>query len=279
MGNANTLGADCIGQTDAGLRTGAPDTSHDRQRGIEVKSSGVGSTRAGFLLAAATLLSAAVPGVASADTVTANVAVTSDYRFRGISQSFRRPALQGGVDYGHDSGLYIGTWASTVDKDFLTDTHGVELDVYGGYKFPLGKDWLLDVGVLQYLYPGESLWNTTEIYISGTWKFLYLKYSHSVGDDTFGIADSRGSGYLDLTATYPLAEGFNLIGHIGHQKFRHNSDLDYTDYRVGATYDWAGLTWGASVFGTDEDFRFSKPSGKTKDLGKAALVFSVGKTF
>jgi len=244
-----------------------------------VKSSGAGFTKAGFLLAAATLGTAAVPGVACADTFTANVAVVTDYRFRGISQSFRRPALQGGADYGHDSGLYVGTWASTVDKDFLTDTHGVELDVYGGYKFPLGADWLLDVGVLQYLYPGESLWNTTEVYLGATWKFLYIKYSRSVSDDTFGFTDSRGSGYLDLTATYPLMEGLNLIAHVGHQKFRNYSENDYTDYRVGATYDWAGLTWGASVYGTDEDVRFSKPSGKTKDLGKAALVFSVGKTF
>jgi uncharacterized protein (TIGR02001 family) len=244
-----------------------------------VKSSGTVFTPAGLLLAAATLLGSAVPGVASADTLTANVAVTTDYRFRGVSQSFRRPALQGGVDYGHDSGLYIGTWASTVDDDFLTDTRGVELDVYGGYKFPLGKDWLLDVGVLQYLYPGESLWNTTEVYLGATWKFLYLKYSHSVSDDTFGFTDTRGSGYLDLTATYPLQEGLNLIAHVGHQRFRNNSDASYTDYRVGATYDWAGLTWGASVFGTDEDFAFSKPSGKTRDLGKAALVLSVGKTF
>jgi uncharacterized protein (TIGR02001 family) len=244
-----------------------------------VKSSGVGFTRAGLLLALAALGTAAVPGAACADTFTANAAVVTDYRFRGISQSFRRPALQGGVDYGHDSGLYVGAWASTVDKDFLTDTHGVELDVYGGYKFPLGADWLLDVGVLQYLYPGESLWNTTELYIGATWKFLYVKYSHSVGDDTFGFVDSRGSGYLDFTATYPLQEGLNLIAHVGHQRFKNYSEVSYTDYRIGATYDWAGLTWGASVFGTDEDFTFSKPSGKTKDLGKAGLVFSVGKTF
>jgi len=244
-----------------------------------VKIPGVGFTRAGLLMAAATLGIAAVPDVAYADTFTANAAVVSDYRFRGVSQSFRRPALQGGVDYSHDTGLYIGAWASTVDRDFLTDTHGVELDVYGGYKFPIGADWLLDVGVLQYVYPGESLWNTTEVYLGATWKYLYVKYSHSIGDDTFGFTDSRGSGYLDLTATYPIREGFNLIAHVGHQRFRNYSDADYTDYRLGATYDWAGLTWGASVYGTNEDFRFSKPNGRTKDLGKAALVVSVGKAF
>ena len=67
------------------------------------------------------------------------------------------PALQGGVDWAHGSGFYVGTWASTIDDDFLTDTHGVEWDIYGGYKFPLGAGWTGDVGLLQYLYPGESL--------------------------------------------------------------------------------------------------------------------------
>jgi uncharacterized protein (TIGR02001 family) len=244
-----------------------------------VKSSGTVSTPAGLLLAAATILGPTVPGAASADTVTANVAVTTDYRFRGVSQSFRRPALQGGVDYGHDSGLYVGTWASTVDDDFLTDTRGVELDIYGGYKFPLGKDWLLDVGVLQYLYPGESLWNTTELYVGASWNWFSIKYSHSISEDTFGFTDSRGSGYLDLTATYPLREGVNLIAHVGHQKFKNYSDIDYTDYKLGATYDWSGFTWGAAVVGTDEDFTFTKPGGKTKDLGKATVVLSVSKTF
>ena len=245
-----------------------------------MKKTGAGFTTAGLLLSAATLGTAAVPGVAAAEsTLTANVAVVSDYRFRGISQSFRRPALQGGADYAHDSGFYIGTWGSTVDKDFLTDTHGIEWDIYGGYKFPVGAGVTMDVGFLQYLYPGESLWNTTELYVGATWEWISVKYSHSVGKDTFGFTDSRGSGYLDLTATYPLMEGLNLIAHVGHQKFKNYGDVDYTDYRLGATYDWSGFTWGASVIGTDEDFTFTKPNGKTRDLGKATVVLSVSKTF
>jgi uncharacterized protein (TIGR02001 family) len=244
-----------------------------------VKKTGVGFTTAGFLLAAGTLGVAAVPGAVSAQSLGSNVAVVSDYRFRGISQSFRRPALQGGVDWAHDSGFYLGTWGSTVDDDFLTDTHGVELDVYGGYKFPVGAGWTMDVGLLQYLYPGESLWNTTELYVGASWEWFSAKYSHSISEDTFGFVDSRGSGYLDLGAIFPLREGLNLIAHVGHQRFDNYSDADYTDYRVGATYDWAGFTWGASVYGTDEDFTFSKPNGKTRDLGKASLVLSVSKSF
>jgi len=244
-----------------------------------VKKTGAGFTTASFLFAAATIGTAAVPGSASAQSLTANVAVVSDYRFRGVSQSFRRPALQGGVDWAHDSGFYLGSWASTVDDDFLTDTHGVEWDIYGGYKFPIGAGWTGDVGLLQYLYPGESLWNTTEFYVGASWNWFSVKYSHSISKDTFGLADSRGSGYLDLTVAYPLRDGLNLIAHVGHQRFDNYKDADYTDYRVGATYDWSGFTWGASVIGTSEDFTFSKPSGKTRDLGKAGLVLSVSKTF
>ena len=74
-------------------------------------------------------------------------------------------------------------------------------------------------------------------------------------------------------------EGMNLIAHVGHQKFKNYSDSDYTDYRLGLTYDWSGFTWGASVIGTDEDFTFTKPNGRTRDLGKATVVLSVGGTF
>jgi len=244
-----------------------------------VKKTGVSFTAAGLLCAAATFGTVALPSVAGAQSLTANVAVVSDYRFRGISQSFRRPALQGGVDWAHGSGFYLGTWASTVDDDFLTDTDGVEMNFYGGYKFPIGAGFTGDVGVLRYFYPGESLWNTTEIYIGASWEFLSLKYSHSVSDDTFGFTDSRNSGYLDLTAIYPISEGFNLIAHVGHQRFENYNEADYTDYRLGVTYDWSGFTWGASVYGTDEDFTFTKPNGKTRDLGNATVVVSVSKTF
>ena len=127
-------------------------------------------TTASMLLGAAIVGTSAVPRAAQAQALSANVGVVSDYRFRGVSQSFRRPALQGGVDWAHDSGFYLGTWASTVDDDFLTDTHGIEWDIYGGYKFPVGAGWTLDVGLLQYLYPGESLWNTTELYLGGSWQ-------------------------------------------------------------------------------------------------------------
>lgn len=217
---------------------------------------------------------------AAASSLSANAALVSDYRFRGVSQSFRKPAIQGGVDYAHQSGFYVGSWASTVDKDFYAESSGIELDVYGGYKFPVGAGWTMDVGLLQYLYPGESLYNTLEAYVAGSWNWFSIKYSHSLNDKFFGLAGARGSGYLDATVTYPLQEGLNLIGHVGRQNVAGaGNGPSYTDYRLGATYDWVGFTWGASVYTTSEDFSFAKPSGKTRDLGGTTLVLSIGKTF
>ena len=242
---------------------------------------GLGFSTAALAIAGATIGAFSVPvtAIAQADSLTANAAVVTDYRFRGISQSFKRPALQGGADFAHKSGVYIGTWASTVDKDFLADTKGLEIDLYAGYKFPLGAGWTGDVGILQYLYPGESLWNTTELYFGGSWEWFSAKYSYSIGNKTFGFLDSRGSGYLELNATYPIQEGFNLVGHLGTSRFKNNGAADYTDYKLGVTYDWAGFTFGAAVVGTDEDIPFTKPGGKTRELGKAGLVLSVGKVF
>lgn len=240
-----------------------------------MKKSSAGISAAGLALATA-LGAAAVPSIAAAQ-LSANVAVVSDYRFRGVSQTFKKPALQGGADYVHESGAYIGTWASMVDKDFITDSKGIELDIYGGYKFPLGAGWTGDVGLLQYLYPGESFWNTTELYLGASWEWFSVKYSHSISKRTFGIEDSRGSGYLEVNATYPLSAGLNLVGHLGYTNFK-NAD-NYSDYKLGVTYDWAGFTWGAAVIGTSEDFTYTKPNGKTKDLGTAGLILSVSKTF
>ncbi|MGE0798407.1 MAG: TorF family putative porin [Lautropia sp.] len=250
-----------------------------------MKSNGLGSLHGFSAAIAATILAAAaaMPGVALADDeLSANVAVVSDYRFRGISQTFKRPALQGGADFAHGSGAYIGTWLSTVDKDFLTDTKGIEWDIYGGYKFPIGGTGITgDVGLLQYLYPGESLWNTTELYLGASWEWLSAKYSHSISKRTFGLLDSRGSGYLELNAAYPVPglDGLSIVGHLGMSRFKNNGSADYEDYKFGVTYDWYGFTWGAAVVGASEDIPFSKPSGKTKELGKAGLVLSVSKVF
>jgi len=152
------------------------------------------------LLIAALAAAASLPGLASAQassphSVSGNMGIFSDYRFRGISQTFDQPAIQGGIDYSHSSGFYVGTWASNVSGNIYTDGT-IEMDVYGGFKFPLGPV-TLDVGALQYLYPGAETggvkYDTLEAYLGAGWKWFTLKYSVTL-DDYFGLTDSDGTG-------------------------------------------------------------------------------------
>src|SRR6476661_4269067 len=92
-------------------------------------------------------------------TLSYNVGAVTDYRFRGIAQTSKKPAIQGGVDFAHKSGAYLGAWASNVRwvKDFNGATKGsYELDLYGGYKFEIMKDLTGDVGLITYRYPGNN---------------------------------------------------------------------------------------------------------------------------
>ncbi|MBU0751704.1 MAG: TorF family putative porin [Gammaproteobacteria bacterium] len=156
---------------------------------------------AAILAAAACLspLAASAQNVAPASphTVTGNFTLATDYRFRGISQTFKLPTVQGGIDYSHDSGFYLGTWASNVSGLQYTNGASLEMDFYGGFKFAAAKDWTFDLGVLHYNYPGAfwnntapstgtTKFNNTEVYAAVGYKWASLKYSHTV-TDLFGI--------------------------------------------------------------------------------------------
>ncbi|MBA3479068.1 MAG: hypothetical protein H0T52_11825 [Lautropia sp.] len=211
-------------------------------------------------------------------TLSGSLTLTTDYRFRGVSQTFGDPALQGGVDFSLPSNFYIGTWASVVDKEIFANTRGFEVDIYGGYKRQLGGGMMLDVGLLQYLYPTESLYSTLEAYAGVSYGWLSFKYSHSLSNRFFGVMSARGSQYYDLTAIYPLGNGLNAIGHYGIQRI-HDNGGDYTDWRLGVSKDWRGFTWAGSYFDTDSTFNFTNRAGRTRDLGEGGLVLSVSKTF
>ncbi|WP_077038183.1 TorF family putative porin [Pelomonas sp. KK5] len=217
---------------------------------------------------------------APADPLSFNVSVTSDYRYRGISQTRLKPALQGGADYAFDSGFYVGTWLSTIKwiKD-AGGSGGVEWDIYGGYKTEVAKGLTLDVGVLQYAYPSNDLnpsANTFEVYGALSFGPVTAKYSHSL-TNLFGFADSKNSGYLDVSAALDVGGGFTLTPHVGHQTVKHNSPFSYTDYSLTLNKDFAGFTFGAAVVGTDANKAYVGPGNK--DLGKTSLVVSVKKTF
>jgi uncharacterized protein (TIGR02001 family) len=260
----------------------------------------------------------AIPGgvlaqqaASSPHTVTGNMSIVSDYRFRGISQTFRGPAIQGGIDYSHSSGFYLGTWDSSVSGLSYLNGSGIEMDFYGGWKGEVAKDVNLDVGLLQYYYPNARIvsgtgdktkYDTLELYVGASYKWLSAKYSHTLSNyfgvksETFGgvcnrdgvdcfdaaPGNSKGSGYLDVSASYEVMPKLTLVAHVGSQKVKNYSKLDYTDYKLGVTYDMQGWLLGAALVGTNADEKFyflTDGSGRTKEIGKTAAVLSVSKTF
>jgi uncharacterized protein (TIGR02001 family) len=231
---------------------------------------------------AVALAATVAPSVSSAD-VAFNVGAVTDYRYRGISQSRLKPALQGGVDFTQGP-FYVGVWASTIKwiKDFGGDAD-VEIDVYGGFKGEIVEGLSYDVGVLTYQYPSNKLnpsANTTEIYGGMTFGPATLKYSHAV-TDTFGNPDSKNSYYLDLSATFDVGNGFMLTPHIGYQKIKGplGSPASYTDYALTVSKDFSGVVVSAAVIGTDADKGFYASPVNGKFLGKSTVVLGAKFTF
>ena len=216
-------------------------------------------------------------------TLAYNIGATTDYRYRGISQTRLKPTVQGGVDFSHKSGLYLGAWGSGIKwiKDGGGDAN-IELDLYGGYKGTAGAVGY-DLGVLTYQYPSNKLnpsANTTELYVAGTMGPATLKYSHSVSN-LFGFANSKNSGYLDLSASFDLGNGWSVAPHVGRQRVANNSIFSYTDYSLAVNKDIDGLVLSAKLVGTDADqaaYTTSAAAGG-KFLGKSGLLLSVKKNF
>jgi uncharacterized protein (TIGR02001 family) len=239
-------------------------------------------------------------------TLSYNVGATTDYRYRGISQSRLKPAVQGGLDFAHKSGFYVGAWGSTISwiKDagaptlanVDTGSSPLEIDLYGGYKGKAGGlDY--DVGALQYFYPGNKYSNipgaananTTELYGALTFGPVTAKYSHALSN-LFGFRNatnnSKGSGYLDVSANFDVGNGWSVVPHIGHQTVRRFGDYSYTDYSLTVNKDIDGLVLSAAVVGTDakkdvagnvNSLAYASPGGK--NLGKTGLVLSIKKNF
>lgn len=233
---------------------------------------------------AAALGATALPSLVQAQDLSFNVGLVSDYRYRGISQTRLKPAVQGGVDLGLPGGFYLGAWATNIK--WIKDAGGdadIEIDVYGGYKTEIAKGLGLDVGVLTYVYPSNKLptdANTTELYGALTFGPATLKYSHAV-TDTLGNPDSKNSSYLDLSAGFEVWDGWTLTPHIGHQKIKGPTSAfsTYTDYSLTASKDFSGFVVSAGLVGTDADKGFYASPVNGKYLGKTSLVGGVKKTF
>ena len=246
------------------------------------------TTTSAFVLSAllsATVVSTQAMAAEPDYTLAYNVGVTTDYRFRSIAQTSFKPAVQGGVDFSHKSGAYAGVWGSNVNwvKDFAGATEGsLELDLYGGYKGELAKDLGFDVGLIGYLYPSNNAAtnaNTTEIYAALTYGVVTAKYSRSLGNFVAN-ANSSGSQYMEIAATFDIGNGFSLTPHIGSQIIPNQSTSgDYTDYSLTLGKDFGnGISASLSAIGTNAKDGFYK-TATVDNLGKSGLVASLKYSF
>ena len=248
---------------------------------------------------------AATTAAADPGPLTANVTLVNDYRYRGISQSNFQPAIQGGFDYAHSSGFYIGNWNSSIS--WISDSASiignsvsapVEMDFYAGYKHDWSTGFIADFGILQYYYPTSGATgfpqnpNTTELYLAQNFTFDsvtgFLKFSYAV-TPIFGTPNSTGSNYTDLTVNYDTGIwGLALNAHAGYQyvagnladgSVSNNSIFSYADWKLGVTKDFGyGLTASMAYVGTNaKNYAYINPKGT--NLGRDGFLISLTKTF
>jgi len=273
------------------------------------------------VIAIAFAVSCAAPGLALAEdapkppyTLSANVFLVSDYFFRGITQTWGKPAIQGGFDFSHETGIYLGTWASNVSGNQYAGG-SMEWDLYGGYLHKFNDDVSLGAGVLYYYYPGANtskaypgFWtgtvpdvkfDTFEGNIQANWKWVNAKFSYAFSNyfganqDTGFKDDTKGTMYPEVNVNYPLMDNLTLVAHVGYTKYAEKlaapntqgkDDPSYADWKLGVSYVWKdGWTIGAYYVDTNnKDFYKATPSlanTDTKDLARASGYITVGRTF
>jgi uncharacterized protein (TIGR02001 family) len=290
---------------------------------------------AGVASTAAFAEEAAAP---EASPVTANVTVASNYIYRGLTQTNNKPAIQGGFDYAHESGFYVGNWNSNIS--WISDQYGsptkpgsgngavtapIEMDFYAGFKKELiGEGFASDFGVLQYYYPVSGMImnaptsaqitaspisrqssgaapSTTELYAAQNFTFGpvtgFAKFSYALSN-LFGIYNSKGSFYPDLTANYDTGMyGITVNAHVGYQYVPNNVVVNntqapglagsynwsYADWKLGLTKDFGGglsgsaYYTGTSVQKVGSNYIYSTPNGGNQ--GRGTAVVALTKTF
>lgn len=232
---------------------------------------------------------------APASPFSANLAFTTNYVSRGFTQSWSRPALQGGVDYVHASGIYLGTWLSTLSDSEFRDGH-LEWDLYGGYNGTVGALGYT-AGLAYYAYPGSSSplvdgkrYDYAELKLGLNHGSLSATYYRTLTQRWFGtFDDARGSGYVDLSFNPQFGDGYTLQLHAGMGRVRHHREANWHDVKLGVSkalpQGWSvggavTRAWDRDAYWTGADFD-ADPQGTvyTKRLGKTALALTVSKTF
>lgn len=228
------------------------------------------------ILAALGLLAAAAAANAQ---VTSTWTLTNDYDFRGASQSATDPAVQASIDYAHESGWYVGAWASNVD--FGPADVDYEVDLYTGFSGgdENGLGW--DVGLVYYSYPDESDFNYPEIY----GKLNYGMFSGALFYSNDYVNSGDSAEYLSGDVAVPLPQNFSILGHAGYSfgDFWDGEDgdssSDYIDWSVGVGYTVGNfelaLKWVDTTL-DDGDFGFS--NGDVFNT-EGRVIFTIATTF
>lgn len=224
-----------------------------------------------------------VCGVAQAETtLSGNVALTTDYMYRGLSQT-DGPAVQGGLDLAVDQ-FYVGTWASNVNFN-----NNLEMDIYGGFKPTVGPV-ALDIGAIGYLYPGADpspTFDFAEIYAKGS---IAPAEGFSLGaavsySPEFTLETGQ-AWYTEVNASFAATDAVSISGAFGHQYIEDINSVapgtpkaDYNTWNVGGTYTYSGLGFDLRYIGTDIDTADSiMTSGFTNDdLSDDRVVFTLKK--
>ena len=246
-------------------------------------------------------------------TVTTNVNLTSDYYFRGITQTWHKPAIQGGADYVHTNGLYAGVWGSNVSNNQYPGGSALEFDYYGGYNGKINDDWGYTVGGHGYYYPGANVnkatgapanpnqkYDSFEVNVGASWKFVSVKYSYFL-TDWFGgnqtafpgtySSGSKGTGYLEANVAYEFVPTWTLNLHAAQTKVKGvaagAADPSYKDYLVGVTKGFDGgysvqLAYAKSSYKNNLAYKNLVSLANTdtlSDPGEGKVILTVGRTF
>lgn len=235
---------------------------------------------------AITSLALALPlaavSAAQAAEVSANVALTTDYKFRGISQSNEEAAIQGGFDFSFENGVYVGTWGSVVDFDVSSADGGLngslELDYYIGYAGDISEDVSFDVGYLYYDYPGDDGLEGDYQELYGSLSFADLTVGLAYSDDYYAETEKFFYYYVDYELS--LGSDISLSFHAGYNDldedggFLATDEDSYVDYSISLGKAVAGVDLSLAYVGTnlDEEDVFDT------DWGEDTVVFSISKS-
>jgi uncharacterized protein (TIGR02001 family) len=228
--------------------------------------------------ALAALTSCALAAPTQAGDLSANVSVTNNYIWRGLTQTENESAVQGGIDYAADSGFYAGTWVSNV-KYGPSDVYSYEHDVYGGYAFDAGGvSW--DVGLLYYNYDREAEFDFLEGYVTmglgafslGAWVLLDTEAEEGAGQD-FGAG---GTYYVSADYGFEVGDGIEIGVHAGYHdgdfaEAFNGTDDGYFDYNISLSKGGFGFMITDTNAGGP-----ASESGFDNDQVKFVVSYSVG---